>query len=162
MKITKVEVKKNPNDIWEACIYVDELPKVNKTEVACIDGSHFHYGENEDGFVCFGVSSDKPSMGHEPGYMWSSRCSVFNALLHKSLMDVTVCVENSYGSISRYGCFYMEARKVLDLIPEDFYVAEFQSGDEYQFEIISYAEEDADIALHAEWGCEFVCGMVRW
>jgi len=162
MNITKIEVKRDPNNNWEACIYVDELPKVTKTEVACIEDSHFHYGENEDGFACFGVSYDRPSFGHEPGYMWSSRCSVFNKLLGKSLMDVTVCVPTPYGTISRYGYFYMDARKVLNLIPEDFYVAEFQSGDEYHFEIISYAEEEADIQSHADWGCEFVCGMLRW
>lgn len=162
MNITKIEVKKDPNDIWEACIYVDELPKVTKTEVAYINGIHFHYGENEDGFVCFGVSYDYEYMGHEAGYMWSSCCSVFNALLGKSLMDVTVCVENSYGSVTRYGCFYMDARKVLNIILEDFYVAEFQSGDEYHFEIISYADKEADIALHSECGYEFVCGMLRW
>lgn len=34
MNITKIEVKRDDNSIWQANIYVDELPKVTKTEVA--------------------------------------------------------------------------------------------------------------------------------
>lgn len=79
-------VRKDPNGIYQLEVYEDKLPEVTMTEIACIDGSHFHYGENEDGYVRFGVSDDEPFMGHRPGYMWSSRSGVFNTAFGKKCM----------------------------------------------------------------------------
>ena len=88
------EVKLSPNqfreDTFDMTVFVDEIQHIN-TEVICeIDGDMFWYGETKDGFVEFGITKDIPTMGHEPGYMWSSRASVFNYVADKMCKDVRI------------------------------------------------------------------------
>lgn len=156
MNINKIRMYKDPNGKWDMELHTNEAPHIIKEEIAYIDGSHYHYGENSDGIVCFGVSNDTPSLGHEAGYMWSSRCGVFNTAFGKRLIDITLCVPNEYGSISRYGYYYMTVDKALELLPDGFHISLFQYDDGEEFyEFIRYDESEEE--LIADYSGKFIC-----
>lgn len=150
----RVNMEKDLNGIWCMNIYMDYMPEVNMEEIAVVDGSHYHYGENSDGFVRFGVSYDESTMGHKPGYMWSSRCGVFNTAFGKSLVDITICTPNICGSITRWG-FYMTINKALELLPYNFHISMFDAYGEEVFYFIKDGEPDK------VFGYEYVCPIFK-
>ena len=155
MNINKVEMKKDPNEIWCMEVHVDEAPRIIKQEIAHIDDSHYHYGE-ENGIVCFGVSNDHRSFGHEPGYMWSSRCGVFNTMFGMRLIDITLCAKNPYGGYCRYGYYNLTIDKALDLLPDGFHISLYQYADGEEFyHFVRYDEDDKKYI--EDYNGEFIC-----
>lgn len=142
MNINRVEMKKDPNGIWEMNVYTDTTPNIPMEEIAHIEDSHYHYGESAEGIVRFGVSYDEDYLGHKPGYMWSSRCGVFNTAFGKELIDITLCTPNGYGDITRWGCYYMTLEAALELMPNDFHISEFDAYDERVYHFIKNGEPD--------------------
>jgi hypothetical protein len=137
MKIENVAMYQDANGKWNLEVYVDETPNIQMEEIAHIGDSRFHYGENSDGFVRFGVSHDTPSFGHQPGYMWSSRPGVFNTCFGKDVLEVIVCTP-----YTRWGCYYMTADKLLELLPDDFHLSVFMDSEEWFYAIIQDGEPE--------------------
>lgn len=123
MKINKVELTKD----YEVLVYVDALPQVTKQPIFHEDGATYWYGEN-DGFVSYGVTHDYPTMGHNPGYMWSSRAGVFNGMFDKHCMSVIICTEDSNGRTHKYGGNIV-VDKISNLLPHGYHIKKQQDAD---------------------------------
>ena len=119
MKLTYTRNQFNENT-YDLTVEVDRLPEVPMTVLEETDDSHFWYGEDEYGFVKFGISHKYPTMGHEAGYMWSSRASVFNGLFDKCCKEVTVKVR---GERWGYHGFAMNIYALCELLHEDYELA---------------------------------------
>ena len=154
MNILRTAMSKDLNGKWCLEVYTDSTPDIKMTEIANIGDQHFHYGENEDGFVRFGVSHDTPSMGHEPGYMWSSRCGVFNTMFNKRCIEVDLCT----GNYTRWGCYYMTVDKAMELMPDDFHISLFDAHDEDVFLFVRDGEDERS-EFFENWGYEYICPM---
>ena len=155
MNIEKVVMRLNPNSEWDMEVYVDEAPSIIREEIACINDSRYHYGEN-DGVVCIGVSHDYSSFGHEAGYLWSSRCGVFNTLFGMRLIDITLCTKNPYGGYSRWGCYNLTINKALEILPDGFHISLYQYDDGEEFyHFVRYDEDDKKYI--ADYSGEFIC-----
>ena len=158
MEITRVAMKKDPNGKWEMEVYVDQYPNIEKSVICRHDGSNYHYGEDENGIVSFGISHDYSTFGHRPGYMWSSRCGVFNTMFGKEIIEITLCTPNDWSGYTRNGCYYMTVDKALELVPKDFHIAMFDAHDELVF---MFCQNDEHYS-HIEdfWGYKFLGGFL--
>ena len=103
----------NYPETYDLTIHTDSIPRVDTQPIHTEDGTTFWYGEDNRGFVNFGISYDKPHMGHQPGYMWSSRASVFNGLFSKCCKEVTI-----YDGKYRYSSA-MTLEAIFELLDED-------------------------------------------
>ena len=124
MKINKVELNRN----CEVLVYVNALSQVTKQPIFHEDGATYWYGENEDGFVEFGVSHDYPCFGHEAGYMWSSRSGVFNGMFNKCCMSIILCVDVGNGCTHKYGA-HIVVDKISGLLPHGYCIKKHEDGD---------------------------------
>lgn len=127
----------NPNtmdDYGNAITYrliveVDELPKVTKKPILETDDTTYWYGENDDGFVSFGISYNYRTFGHEPGYMWSSRSSVFNSMFKDdiSCKEVSVHVK---GESYRDGSLAMTIGAIFEHLDYDKEIAIYKDKED--------------------------------
>lgn len=118
-------------EVYDLTVFVDDLPKVDMDAIHHDDGRTFWYGEN-NGFVQFGISYDHRKFNHEPGYMWSSRASVFNGMFPEKChcKEVTV-VHNGY----HYGYLAMTVPALIALLGDDYELFAFVQDGEYSVEI---------------------------
>lgn len=111
------------NDIWtnglyQLEVYMDKLPKTVEEVLYENEERKLVYGDN-NGFITYGAISKTPNFGHQSGYRWSSRASVFNGMFGKMGVDDVIYIVDG----CRYsGC--MDAMLVLEFLPDDFYIIE--------------------------------------
>lgn len=145
---------------YRLTVHVDELPEVIKEPILRTQDSTLWYGEH-NGFVKFGVSYNHPTLGHEPGYMWSSRASVFNGLfvefdsdnLHRDNVlskEVGVHIDGSHGS---YGGYAMTLEAIYDILDEDKEIAIYKDKDdgEIRLEVCDYMSSPKDLDGSGRW-----------
>lgn len=113
------------NHLYKLEVEVDEMsPLSNLEETVLSENEDFKYvyGETPNGFVTFGSISKKASHGHDAGYRWSSRASVFNETFGKRCMEITLICPK-YGYKCRYTAA-MTIDAILSYIPDNFYIIE--------------------------------------
>lgn len=114
---------------YRLIVEVDELPKVTKKPILETDDTTYWYGENDDGFVAFGISHNYRTFGHEPGYMWSSRSSVFNGMFKDdiSCKEVSVHVK---GESYRDGSLAMTIGAIFEHLDYDKEIAIYKDKED--------------------------------
>ena len=119
-------------EVYDLTVHLDELPKVTMNVIHHKEGTDYHYGENSDGFVRFGISHDVRVFNHEPGYMWSSRSSVFNGKFPSRChcKEVTVAVGRH-----RYHGYAMTVQAIINLLGEGYELFAMVKDGEYQVAI---------------------------
>jgi hypothetical protein len=158
----KYELKPNQfhPEVYDLTVYVDNLPEINMDAIHHEGDTTYWYGENADGFVRFGISHDVRMLGHEPGYMWSSRASVFNGRFPSKChcKEVTV-VNNGY----RYGYLAMTVPALIDLLGDGYELFAFIQDGEYFVEIGEAYQLFTDDQLdgRGELLESFLCGEVK-
>lgn len=154
----KFELTPNPfhTEVYDLTVHLDELPKVTMNVIHHEDGTDYHYGENSDGFVCYGISHNRRVLGQEPGYMWSSRSSVFNGCFPTQCLckEVIVCVNGS-----RNGCYAMTISAIMDLLGDGYELFVLAKDGEWSVEIgeVNQILTDDIIAAHGKCIASFVC-----
>lgn len=120
MKVLEAKLENNnwTNGMYKLVLDVSELPKTTEKVLFEDEKCKLVYGENEYGFVTYGSISKVASFGHQAGYRWSSRASVFNGTFQKECMEITL-VHNG----SRH-CGSMQVQKALEYLPNEFYIIE--------------------------------------
>ena len=115
---TKLVCNDWTNGYYKLEVYLNRLPDIVEKILYENEDSQLVYGE-DNGFIRYGAIAKKASFGHQPGYRWSSRASVFNGMFGKTgLDDVTYIVDGCRYS----GC--MDANLVLEFLPKGFYIIE--------------------------------------
>lgn len=123
--ILGIEIDKNYNGVYEMTIVVDEVPDIPMSVIHTDGDTDYHYGMNDDGFVRYGVSHNVPYFGHDAGYMWSSRASVFNGAFGKHCIDVIIATRNTYnGSYTRRDCS-ITVPFAMSLLPDGYVIEEY-------------------------------------
>lgn len=119
-------------EVYDLTVYVDTLPKVDMKPIHNEADTTYWYGENDDGFVCYGISHNRRVFGHEPGYMWSSRSSVFNGKFPSRChcKEVTVAV-GGY----RYHDYAMTVQAIINLLGDGYELFAMVKDGEYQVAI---------------------------
>ena len=151
-------------EVYDLTVFVDDFPEVNMDVIHAEAGTTYWYGENDDGFVRFGISHDERDVfGHEPGYMWSSRSSVFNGKFSDKCFckEVTIAtIEN--GRICKYHGYAMTAIAIMKLLGEGYELFGLAQDGEYYVEIGEAYQilTDDIIASHGECIESFLCGEV--
>lgn len=147
-------------EVYDLTVFVDDLPNVNMDVIHREADTTYWYGENPDGFVSFGISHDHRVFNHEPGYMWSSRASVFNGRFPEKChcKEVTV-VHNG----SRYGHLAMTVPALIALLGGDYELFAFVHDGEYFVEIGEAYQlfTDDQLTGRGELLETFLCGEVN-
>jgi hypothetical protein len=148
------------HEVYDLTVFVDDLPDVSMDVIHQRADTKFWYGENADGFVRYGISHDHRVFNHEPGYMWSSRASVFNGMFPNKChcKEVTV-VHGGY----RYGYLAMTVPAIINLIGSDYELVAFVQDGEYCIEICDAHQlfTDDQLASHGELLESFLCEEVN-
>ena len=133
-----MKIKLTPNqfheELYDITVFVDTMPNVSMEPIHHEDGCTYWYGENDDGFVRFGISHDeRDAFGHEPGYMWSSRASVFNGRFPSECFckEVTIAV-NENGHICRYHGFALNTEVIIEALTLEHQVAVYHNADDFE------------------------------
>lgn len=153
-------------EVYDLTVYVDTLPEVHMDAIHHEADTTYWYGENSDGFVRFGISHDKRDVfGHEPGYMWSSRSSVFNGRFPAECFckEVTLAV-NENGYICRYHGIAMTVPAIMKLLGEGYELFGLvESNGEYNVEIGDAYQILTDDIINSHGECieSFLCGEVK-
>lgn len=113
---------------YRLIVDVYEMPEVVKKPILETDDTTYWYGENDDGFVSFGISHNYSTFNHEPDYMWSSRASVFNGMFPKDISCKEVSV-HVWGECGRYGHLALTLDAILAHLDYDKEVAIYQDHD---------------------------------
>lgn len=120
-------------ETYDITVFVDEMPEVHMNIIHHEGHTDYWYGENADGFVQYGISHDiRDSFGHRPGYMWSSRASVFNGRFP------TMCHCNEVTIIhngDRYGYLAMAIPALIKLLSSDYELFAFVRDGEYRIAV---------------------------
>lgn len=131
-----------PNDRgdFKVNLYVDKFPSVHREPIYHKDDATFWYGEDEDGFVSFGVSYDRPTLGHKPGYMWSSRASVFNGYFDKMYIECTIYEFDKPNSLGCWG--YFSIPTLIDNLTDNYEVATYHNKNDHEttYRVYRYGE----------------------
>lgn len=151
-------------EVYDLTVYVDSLPEVTMDPIHHEGDTTYWYGENTDGFVRFGISHNRRVFNHEPGYMWSSRSSVFNGKFSSKCFckEVTLVV-NENGREYRYGCFAMTAPAIMTLLGDGYELFGLVKDCEYNVEIGEEYQILTDEIIQGLGECieSFICGEVR-
>ena len=112
-------------ETYDITLEIDHLPEVTMDPIHHEGDRTFWYGES-NGFVRFGISDNQRVLNHEPGYMWSSRSSVFNGLFSDRCFctEVDIAVGNH-----KYWGFAISCYKLLQLLSSEYTVANYRSDD---------------------------------
>lgn len=110
-----------------------------------VEGGILFYDKYSNGIYQYGLRSTRPYMGHDAGYIWSSRASVLNQEFGTNLIDVSLKTPDE----DYYWCGAVEVDKVE--MPEGFSIIEdqFYSGEKYYTVIrdIPFSKEEKNFAL---------------
>ena len=147
-------------EVYDLTVFVDELPTVSMDVLHQEDDTTYWYGENTDGFVRYGISHNRRVFNHEPGYMWSSRSSVFNGKFPDKCFckEVTVCCNGC-----RYGHFAMTAQAIMRLLGNGYELFGLVKDGEYNVEIGDERQMLTNDIIEAHGECveSFLCGEVN-
>lgn len=106
-------------ELFRLQLTVDEMPATPKETILFEnDTRQFVYGETPEGYVTYGSISKVVADGHQPGYRWTSRASIFNGKFKKSCMEVNFVKNNHRYSRN------MTVEAVLPYLPKGFYILE--------------------------------------
>ena len=129
-----MKIQLTPNqfneETYDITVFVDHMPEVEMQPLHQEDDTIFWYGENDDGFVRFGISYDRPTFNHKPNYMWSSRSSVFNGYFPSECFckEVTIAT-NTDGHIWKYHGFAMTTEALIEALDLDHQVAVYHDAE---------------------------------
>lgn len=123
-------------EVYDLTVHVDDFPEVNMNAIRTEGDSTYWYGKNADGFVRFGISHNRRVFNHEPGYMWSSRSSVFNGYFYDKCLckEVTIAIVEN-GRLHKYHGFAMTATAIMELLGSDYELFGLIKDGEYHLEI---------------------------
>lgn len=134
---------------YRLIVEVDAMPKVTKKPILETDDTTYWYGENDDGFVSFGISHNYRTFNHDPGYMWSSRSSVFNKMFNDiSCKEVSVHVFNECG---RYGHFGMTFDAIFEHLDFDKEIAIYKDKEDGEVMLEICDRYGSPNTLHDRW-----------
>lgn len=155
MKFTLTPNQFHP-EVYDLTVHLTDFPKVEMNAIHTEADTTYWYGENSDGFVRFGISHNRRVFNHEPGYMWSSRSSVFNGKFSDKCFckEITLCVDGH-----RYHGYAMTAVAIMQLLGEGYELFGLVKDGEYNVEIgeINQMLTDDIIQSHGECIESFVC-----
>jgi hypothetical protein len=118
-------------EVYDLTVHLDNLPEVHMDAIRQEADTTYWYGEN-NGFVRYGISHNRRVFNHEPGYMWSSRSSVFNGKFPNKChcKEVTICVDGT-----RYHGYAMTVPAIIALLGEGYELFGLVKDGEYSVEI---------------------------
>lgn len=138
------------NNLYNLEVEIDSLSSMAESVLFEDEESKYVYGETPEGFVTFGSISKKASYGHDSGYRWSSRASVFNGMFGKHCMEVTLTYPR-YGFMCR-SAIAMTIDAILPYIPDDFYIIEQVETDSHgNIKEISYYISNPEHEKEQRW-----------
>lgn len=145
MEILNANVKLDCNKLYKLEVTIDKLPETRESVLFEDEEHKLVYGETPDGYVTYGSITKSPCHGHDAGYRWSSRASVFNGEFNKRCMEVVIIEKYRYARD-------MTVDAVLPFLPKGFYIVEQVTADKHGKVLeISYMISNPEHEKECKW-----------
>jgi hypothetical protein len=140
-----------PFTTYDLVLHTDEQPDITKEPILKTDDTTYWYGETDEGFVAFGISHNYRCLLHEPGYMWSSRASVFNGMFRQDICCKEVLIK--LDGQRCYGACAMTLEAIYELLDEDKEIALYEhwNDNEIRLEICDCRLSPNDLYGDGNW-----------